>query len=100
MGSVKLLLDQARSAGLTVEAHGDKLVVRGPKRAEAIVRELVQHKAAVMEVLTAPPVTKTAQTNIITMVLRGSRGRSVRVLRNSRRRALSRSLRATTKCTR
>jgi hypothetical protein len=45
------LLDQAKSAGLSVEAHGDQLIVKGPKRAAAIVQELGRHKAAVLAIL-------------------------------------------------
>ena len=48
---VVTLLDQAKSAGLSVKAHGDQLVVRGPKRAAAIVQELGRHKAAVLAIL-------------------------------------------------
>lgn len=50
------LLKQAQAAGLAVEAQGDKLVIRGPKRAEALALELIQQKAAVMAVLTASSV--------------------------------------------
>ncbi len=44
------LLQQADEAGLSVQAAGDKLKVRGPKRAEHVVKLLAEHK---VEVLTA-----------------------------------------------
>ena len=46
-----IVLRRARDAGLKVEAVGDKLMVRGPKRAEAVVKLLAQHKAEVLAVL-------------------------------------------------
>ena len=52
------LLTEARSAGLTVEAQGDRLIVKGPKQATVIVKELGEHKAEVMAALaaiSAPP---------------------------------------------
>lgn len=42
------LLRAARAAGLTVEADGDKLVIRGPKSADATARLLIEHKADVL----------------------------------------------------
>lgn len=45
------LLGEAYAAGLTVIANGDKLVVRGPRRAEPIARKLLAHKSEVMAVL-------------------------------------------------
>jgi hypothetical protein len=44
------LLRQAREAGLAVVAEGEKLVIRGPRRAELLARLLIEHKP---EVLTA-----------------------------------------------
>jgi hypothetical protein len=44
------LLDHARVAGLAVAREGDKLIVRGPKHAEPVVRLLAAHKS---EILTA-----------------------------------------------
>ena len=52
------LLTRAQSAGLTVEAQEGQLVVRGPKQAAPIAKELGAHKAAVMAALaatSAPP---------------------------------------------
>lgn len=44
------LLRRAHQAGLAVESEGDRLVIRGPKRAEAVARLLIDHK---LDVLTA-----------------------------------------------
>jgi hypothetical protein len=46
------LLRRARDAGLRVEAAGDKLLIRGPKQAEPIVKLLAEHKAEVVAALT------------------------------------------------
>lgn len=48
------LLAQARAAGLTVEAQGSDLVVRGPKGAKAIALMLIKHKAAVLAAISMP----------------------------------------------
>jgi hypothetical protein len=45
------LLRHAKEAGLRVEPIGSKLMVRGPKRAESVVRLLAEHKAEVLVVL-------------------------------------------------
>jgi len=45
------LLRRAYDAGLRLEAAGDKLVVRGPKRAERVVKLLFQNKAEVLAAL-------------------------------------------------
>ena len=46
------LLKEARVAGLTVEVEdGDQLRIHGPRRAEAIARKLIEHKAAVLVIL-------------------------------------------------
>jgi len=45
------LLAVAREAGLTVRVGGDRLVVRGPRAAEALAREVLQHKAELMVAL-------------------------------------------------
>ena len=47
------LLRRARDAGLDVAADGNKVVIRGPKRAEAIARLLIEHKPEVMAALAA-----------------------------------------------
>jgi hypothetical protein len=45
------LLAKARAAGLTVEAQGDRLVIKGPKRANAVANELIENKTKVMAAL-------------------------------------------------
>lgn len=45
------LLRRAQQVGLRVEPIGDKLLVRGPKRAEAVVKLLAEHKAEVLVAL-------------------------------------------------
>jgi hypothetical protein len=47
------LLRQAGLAGLAVRAEDDKLVIRGPKRAEPVARLLLAHKFAVIGALAA-----------------------------------------------
>jgi hypothetical protein len=42
------LLAEARTAGIQVLADGDRLVVRGPRAAEALARRLLEHKAEVL----------------------------------------------------
>ena len=42
------LLAEARAAGLSVEAQGARMVIRGPKRAEPVARRLIEHKLEVM----------------------------------------------------
>jgi hypothetical protein len=46
-----ILLRRAYDAGLRVEAHGDKLLIRGPKHAEPMVKLLAEHKAEVLAAL-------------------------------------------------
>ena len=48
------LLSDAAAAGLTVRADGDRLVIRGPRGAEAVARRLLGHKAEVMAALGRP----------------------------------------------
>ena len=45
------LLHRAQEAGLRIETRGDTLLVRGPKRAEAVVKLLADHKAEVLAAL-------------------------------------------------
>jgi hypothetical protein len=47
------LLRRAHEAGLRVEAAGDRLLIRGPKRAESVVRLIAEHKAQVLKALAA-----------------------------------------------
>jgi hypothetical protein len=46
-----ILLDKAREAGLAVTRDGGKLVVRGPRGAEPVVRLLAEHKADILAAL-------------------------------------------------
>ena len=48
---VVALLRRAQEVGLRVEPIGDKLLVRGPKRAEGVVKLLAAHKAKVLAAL-------------------------------------------------
>jgi hypothetical protein len=50
MDAVKLL-DRAREAGLAVATAGDKLIVRGPRLAEPVVRLLAAHKRQILAAL-------------------------------------------------
>ncbi len=52
MGGLSVL-SRARLAGLRVEMNGDGLVVRGPRRLDALAREVLAHKAEVIERLAA-----------------------------------------------
>ena len=45
------LLSQAKAAGLMVRAERDKPVVRGPRSAEVLARELLENKAELMALL-------------------------------------------------
>src|SRR5262245_22490124 len=51
------LLEQARSAGLTVIIQGDKLVIRGPRRAGPLAEQLLARKGEVMDALTVESLT-------------------------------------------
>jgi hypothetical protein len=48
------LLDLARDSGLSLRLAGDRLVIRGPRRAEAVARELLARKAEVVALLKPP----------------------------------------------
>jgi hypothetical protein len=45
------LLDQAHDSGLSLTVDADRLIIRGPRRAEAIARELMSRKAEVLALL-------------------------------------------------
>lgn len=45
------LLEEARSAGLEVRADGGKLTIKGPRKAEPLAKNLLAHKASVLELL-------------------------------------------------
>jgi hypothetical protein len=47
------LLELARAAGLAVRVDGEKLVVRGPRKAEAVAKRLLENKAVVIAALCA-----------------------------------------------
>jgi hypothetical protein len=49
------LLNEARAAGLEVRTDGDRLVVRGPRSAETLARQLLAHKAELLYLLTLIP---------------------------------------------
>jgi hypothetical protein len=48
-----ILLQVAAAAGLTVRLDGNRLVIRGPRSADAIARRLVASKAAVVAAIQA-----------------------------------------------
>ena len=45
------LLAEARQAGLTLRAEGERLLVRGPRHLEALAKRLLAHKAEVLPAL-------------------------------------------------
>jgi hypothetical protein len=45
------LLRDARAAGLSLARDGDKLVIRGPRRAEAVAQRLLSRKVELIEAL-------------------------------------------------
>ena len=47
------LLNEARSAGLSVTADGHRLTIRGPRRAERLAKLLIKHKADLLPLLSA-----------------------------------------------
>jgi hypothetical protein len=47
------LLSEGRVAGLTIMADGGRLVIRGPRSADAVARRLLAHKAVVLATLAA-----------------------------------------------
>lgn len=50
MDGVTLLL-RARAAGIEIRGSGEQLHVRGPKRHEALVKQLFEHKAEILRLL-------------------------------------------------
>ena len=48
MDGVTGLLERARAAGLRVSVARDKLVIRGPRSADTLARELLEHKPEVV----------------------------------------------------
>ena len=49
------MLTEAQAAGLTVAVDGDKLVIRGPRSADALARRLLAHKAELLAMLCPTP---------------------------------------------
>jgi hypothetical protein len=47
------LLLRARDAGLAVARDGDRLIIRGPRQAEPVVRQLAEQKAEILTALAA-----------------------------------------------
>jgi hypothetical protein len=47
------LLSEGRAAGLIVLADGGRLVIRGPRSADAVARQLLAHKAVVLAAMAA-----------------------------------------------
>ncbi len=45
------LLREAQAAGLTVRADGERLIVRGPRRAEPVALRLLANKVAILSAL-------------------------------------------------
>jgi hypothetical protein len=64
------LLKEAQAAGLTVEVQGNRLYLRGPRRAEPIARRLLAHKSEVLVALTARPALTPAVLPARALVLR------------------------------
>jgi hypothetical protein len=48
-----MLLSEAKAAGLTIMAEGNRLVIRGPKSADAVAQRLLAHKAEILTALVA-----------------------------------------------
>ena len=55
VGLIPKLLDEALAAGLTVEAHEGRLIVRGPKCAADVAQRLLMCKAEVLAELAQRP---------------------------------------------
>ena len=59
------LLRAADAAGLTVNIDGDRLVIRGPRSADATARALLEHKPEVMAALAGPADASRSNSRII-----------------------------------
>lgn len=55
VGMIPKLLDEALAAGLTVEAHEGRLIVRGPRRAGDVAQRLLACKAEILAALAQNP---------------------------------------------
>jgi hypothetical protein len=51
MERVAEVLREARAAGLLIQADGERLLVRGPKRLQAVAHHLLRHKPEVLAFL-------------------------------------------------
>jgi hypothetical protein len=51
------LLEQARTAGLTLIVQGGKLVIRGPRRADRLAEQLLARKGEILDALTLESLT-------------------------------------------
>ncbi len=56
------LLERARAAGLRVTVEEDTLVIRGPRTADALARELLAHKPEIMPLLSTRSCPRTVNT--------------------------------------
>jgi hypothetical protein len=56
---VLTLLQRAWAAGLSLTVEGNRLTIRGPRKAEPIVRELIAHKPDVLDLVRAATVEPT-----------------------------------------
>jgi hypothetical protein len=50
------LLQEARAVGLKVMVEGDRLKIKGPRRAESFAKRLIAQKPVVLEALAKPQV--------------------------------------------
>jgi len=48
MGGVTQLIQEAEDAGLSLQADGERLILRGPRKAEKVVKQLIARKADVL----------------------------------------------------
>jgi hypothetical protein len=51
MERVASVLREARAAGLLIQAEGDRLLVRGPQRLQAVAQEVLRHKLEILALL-------------------------------------------------
>jgi hypothetical protein len=51
MDRVAGVLREAQAAGLLIQADGDRLLVRGPKRLQAMAQEVLRHKPEILALL-------------------------------------------------
>jgi hypothetical protein len=51
MERVAEVLREAQAAGLLIQAEGDRLLVRGPQRLQAVAQEVLRHKLEILALL-------------------------------------------------